>query len=137
MPTTITIGEKFWNTETSAWDVERDNAPDAPVFENDETLEPLSNWRYINLRVWRSMAEVCGISGWLSPLLKSSDVIHALTAEDYRIINEAYLLRSAFREGEPGWGDEGDEYLARLIWLRFWIRRALDHGEHPSLVVSW
>ena len=56
MPITLTIGEKIWNDEITDWQVERDNHPDAPVFENDETLEPLSNWRYVNVLVWRAMA---------------------------------------------------------------------------------
>lgn len=45
MPVAITVGEKFWNTEfvPPGWDVERDNPPEAPLFPNDETLEPASN----------------------------------------------------------------------------------------------
>lgn len=162
MAVTITVGEKFWNTEfvPPGWDVERDNHPDAPVFPNDETLEPASNWRYVNIPVWSALAVECGIEAWLTDpktgLLASAQAgqVRPLTAEDYRVVNEAYLLRSAFREGQPGWdaviADEEreqigelieksthDEYLARLTWLRFWIRWALDHCEHPAVVVSW
>jgi hypothetical protein len=83
-----------------------------------------------------------------------SNRVRSLTAEDYRVVNEAYLLRSAFREGKPGWDAElseedrekigeltgkpgHDACLARLAWLRFWIRWALENCAQPAVVVSW
>lgn len=157
MTITITIGEKCWHDEIDGWSVDRTHHPGAPVFNNDEATEPLANWRYINIPVWHSMAEECGITAWLSDrqtgLLAESqtDVVRPLSEDDFGIVNNAYLLRSAFREGKPGWDAEfdeeelgqvplntrHDEYLARLMWLRFWIRWALDNCEEPSVVVSW
>jgi hypothetical protein len=154
MPITITIGEKVWNEETDTWDVERSTSPNAPVFPNDAILEPLSNWRYVHYAAWQSLAEECGIQEWLNSIIaaQNSDVVRSLSEEDYRIVSEAYLLRTVFNEGKPGWDYEQDmleddtvgnlpirfdEYLARLAWLRFWIRWVLDNCESPSVVVSW
>ena len=106
MPVTITIGEQFLNEDYQppAWDIERDNHPDAPLFPNDEMLEPASNWRHINVLVWRAFAVECGLESWMDALLASdqSNIVRSLTADDYRVINEAYLLRSTFNEGKPG-----------------------------------
>jgi hypothetical protein len=154
MPITITIGEKVWNKEIDAWDVERTTSPNAPVFPNDAILEPLGNWRYVHHPAWQSLAEECGIQEWLNGIInaQNSDVVRSLSEEDYRIVSEAYLLRTAFNEGKAGWDYQQDmlednvvgnlpsrfdEYLARLAWLRFWIRWALDNCDSPAIVVSW
>ncbi len=164
MPVRITFGEKYWDEEKQSWDVQRTSSPDAPMFPNDSILEPKSNWRYVNYIVWVAMAEECGITAWLinneTGIIRDneSDVVKPLTENDYRIVNEAYLLRSAFAEGRPGWNMDDDElkieskelgtlpriaatpydqYLARLMWLRFWLRWALDNCSEPSVVVSW
>ena len=131
--------------------------PDAPLFPNDATSESYANWRFVNYPVWRSMAEECDLEEWFDHVKldgKSSDEIVLLTEQDYQTVNEVYLIRTAFAEGKPGWDykpDEGeesaigvlpsvtknDEYLARLAWLRFWLRWVLDNCEQPSVVVSW
>jgi hypothetical protein len=155
MPVTITIGEKVWNDEIEAWDIERTTSPTAPIFPNDAILEPFGNWRYVDYPVWKALAEECGIQEWLGRIIDSqnSDIIQALNEDDYRTVSEAYLLRTAFNEGKPGWDFQRDmlepdqsvgelpsrfdEYLARLLWLRFWIRWSLDNCEAPSVLVAW
>jgi hypothetical protein len=158
MSITISIGEKFWNEELSSWDVQRETSPEAPVFPNDVCLEPKANWRFVNYPAWKSMAEEVGLTKWLTDkdtgILHKNDEVTPITEDHYRMISEAYLLRSAFAEGRPGWDSEEwdeetlgarpqvpgthyDKYLARLMWLRFWVRWALDHCQEPSVVVSW
>lgn len=81
-----------------------------------------------------------------------SDKVRSLSEEDYRIVSEAYLLRTAFNEGKPGWDYEQDmleedvignlsirfdEYLARLAWLRFWIQWALVNCDSPPLLLLY
>jgi hypothetical protein len=125
---------------------------------HDDPLEPHANWRYVNYAAWQGMAEECDLVAWLTHpqtgLLHTSDLPRSLTEADYRVVNEAYLLRSVFNEGQPGWAFEPteedqlaigelpmqpayDEYYARLTWLRFWIRWALDHCENPVIMVNW
>ena len=81
MATTITIGEKVWNDETGAWDVERTTSPNAPVFPNDAILEPLGNWRYVHYPAWQSLGDECGIQEWLDGIInaQNSDMVRSLT----------------------------------------------------------
>lgn len=103
------------------------------------------------------MAEEVGLVDWLSHpetgILMTNNIIFPITDEHYRMVSEAYLLRSVFAEGMAGWeanidDDENnlgdlppspttyDPFYARLIWLRFWIQWALDNCKSPSVVIS-
>jgi hypothetical protein len=113
MATKLWIGEKTWDEETQAWSVALTHQVAAPTFPHDDPLEPHANWRYVNYAAWQGMAEECDLVAWLTHpqtgLLHTSDLPRSLTEADYRVVNEAYLLRSVFNEDQPGWAFEPTE----------------------------
>ena len=79
-------------------------------------------------------------------LMRQHPGVQPIDEEHLHQVNAAYLLRCAFVDKQPGWeyqnpasatvtenSTDFDPHLARLGWLRFWMRWALDNCKSPSI----
>lgn len=156
---TITIGNakpefskddgELW----ARWTVDGKTSSEAPTFPNDE-MTGNSNSRSPSYTAW---AEFCTEAGFHDLFLEKYEGLMAehpgckMLLPEHLLIVQAALAkwkRTATKQpGFCGWGkfneitqkwetpDEGkyDHTLARLLWLEFWMRWALDNCETPAI----
>lgn len=125
------------------WEVDAVTHPDAPEFPNDEMTDK-SNVRSPSYTVWSDFARQTGLYEFF---YNERGHLHAghpgcigITTEDVDLV-AATLAR--YRRGAtlpPGfekWDYEGpqryDYHLARLIWLEWWMRWAVENCETPAI----
>ena len=156
---TIIIGEAYLDTsdpEIHRWRAEINEDADAPVFVGDEPTNS-TNVRKPMYSIWETFLHNTGLHDLFmnreNGLMRNHPGLEKLTEEHYRQINAAYLLMTTFNDKQPGWqnkpsswdtarygnkpsqADDGtlDPDVARLLWLRFWVRWSLDNCENPSI----
>lgn len=125
------------------WSVDRKALPDAPTFPHDE-MTGSGNCRSPSYSGW---AEFCRAAGLYDLFLEKWE---GLMCEHpgCKMIEKEHLLQvqAALEKwkrvatkppGFEGWnGEDSDKYdhtLARLIWLEFWMRWALENCETPAI----
>lgn len=131
------------------WDVKGFSDLQAPVFPNDEMTGNTSQ-RSPSYTAWHEFCQDVGLEDLFyhrdEGLIRSHPGTFILTAAHSAKISEA--LAAYPRSLPPGFAgfpkqingefrspDEGkyDHQLARLLWLDFWVRYALERCETPAL----
>ena len=130
------------------WTVERATHPDAPAIPNDAPWSVRGNHRSPSYNVWHDFAESVGVAdlfnGRNPPLIPSYPGVAPLTREHADRFDAALV---AFRAHHPsaiprfsadmmGHGEDigpHDAHLARLVWLAWWTRWAVESCEHPAI----
>jgi len=155
---TIIIGELVLDDsdpEDIHYTVEVTEDVSAPIFPGDEATHN-TNVRKPKYSAWIEFLHTVGLYDLFmdesTGLMRQHPGIAELTEDHYRQINEVYLLMTAFNDRLPGWSaseawntrrygnkpsttslNEFDPELARLAWLRFWTRWALDNCSSPAI----
>jgi hypothetical protein len=125
------------------WDIASLSLDDAPSFPNDPTKN--GNVRSPSYSVW---TQFCQNTGLYDLFYNEQGNLHAghpgtigITKEDADIVSAAlakYKLTATLPPGfEAGWDYAGpanyDYDLARLIWLDWWMRWAVENCETPAI----
>ena len=130
----------------SRWEVENVHLENAPVFEND-SLTGNSNSRHPSYTGWHDFCTQAGEEVfnlfYVSPrghhgpgtLIPDHPGGAKLEQKHLEIIKNARIRRENIG-GKPGFNDDQDYTLARLMWLEFWIEWALNNCENPMFVNS-
>ena len=137
------------------WEVEGATHPDAPVFPHD-AMTGNSNQRSPSYTAWRDLAGGTGLVKLFyggdgeDGLLANHPGCAPLTEAHHAEVLAALQRRQARATKPPGFGGEGtfshetrqwvphpdtgryDANLARLLWLAWWMRWALDNCETPA-----
>lgn len=142
---TIIIGESFIDNsdpEAVFETVEITEDSSAPVFPGDNATNS-TNVRKPTYSDWENFLEEVDLYDLFlgeQGLMKQHPGIQQITEEDYKAINESYHILFALTDKLPGWESKTsssmsqfDPNLARLAWLRFWFRWALENCENPSI----
>ncbi len=124
--------------------------PDAPTFPNDE-MTGNGNSRHPGYAGW---AEFCRRTGLYALFFDKTDGLMRehpgctqLDSEHYRLIRAALdKWRYSHPDARPGFEEYSwerqiepvgyDGILARLIWLEWWVKWALDNCEHAG-ICNW
>lgn len=126
-----------------SWEVERVLLENAPSFTND--VSGKSNSRSPSYTVWDDFCKIVGIHDLFFKEYEGLMAHHpgcvGITKEDADIVSAAlakYKLTATLPPGfEEGWNYQGpanyDYALARLIWLDWWMRWAVENCETPAI----
>ena len=148
---TFTIGNavpKFHKDDfpylSARWKVENATSDDAPTFPGDE-MTGNGNSRSTSYTVW---SDFCRTTGIYDMFYDERDHLHAdhpgcigIDVEFSASVSAAlssYQAKSTLPPGfESDWCYDGpanyDYHLARLIWLDWWIKWALENCETPAI----
>ena len=127
----------------AGWVVEDAKRNDAPTFPNDEVTGN-SNSRSPSYISWYDFCEDAGIHDLFydedEGLIQPHPGCNLLHREHLLIVQAALEKRRKATDKPPGFegpnGEDKGKYdatLARLIWLEFWMRWALENCEIPAL----
>jgi hypothetical protein len=113
------------------------NLPDAPTFVGDE-MTGNGNGRHPGYSQWSDFCEAAGLHGLFFEkhvgLMSSHPGTFALRAEHHAIVRAALTnWQNNHPNATPGFGDENDGVLARLLWLDFWMGWALGNCARPAV----
>lgn len=124
------------------WKCVMTSHPDAPMFPGDE-MTGRGNTRSPSYTVWADFARATGIYDLLfddGTLRGGHPGCYGLTREDSERITAAlgeYQAKATLPPGFEGWRYDGppryDYHLARLIWLDWWVRWAVENCETPAI----
>lgn len=134
----------------SMW-AEEVNVPDAPTFPGDKMTGD-SNYRAPSYIAWSDFAKAVGLNAFFfnkeRGLMRSHPGEVSFTKEHHKVVAEALSTYRASRPNvEPGWCEcpkcswmkdskephvDRDGNLARLIWLEWWMRWALEKCKIPA-----
>lgn len=147
---TFTIGNatpRFDKTDfphlIAEWGVEGVARDDAPVFENDQMTSNTSS-RSPSYSAWADFARTVGLYSFF---FDERGHLHAghpgcigITKEDADLVTATLAQYRTKAKSPPGfedWGYDGpdrvDAHLARLIWLEWWMRWAVENCETPAI----
>jgi len=124
------------------WRVAAVKVPEAPNFPND--CAEHANFRYPSYSVWAEFCRTVGIydlfyDKWEGLLCRHPGCM-LLKPEHHIKIKaalDAYKLKTTLPPGFDECDSTGeasyDPILARLIWLEFWVRWALENCETPAI----
>lgn len=133
------------------WTVASATHPDAPAIDHDAPWSVRGNHRSPSYTVWHDFSRTVGlehlfnkIDGSAPELIPAYPGVAPLTRAHADEIDAAL---NAFRVAHPnavprfsaalmGNGDdisEHDAHLARLVWLAWWVRWAVENCEHPAI----
>ena len=155
MSYSFTIGnaEPYFEEEDfyACWRVRAISHPEAPSFPNDE-MAGQSNARHPSYSGWYNFCEAANILPLFYNERKNMKAGHPgiqrITPEDYSLVKEALKSQQAKATLPPGFSgyydtelkcfvypDDGkyDAVLARLIWLEWWMRYALETCKLPAI----
>lgn len=119
-------------------DIETVRHDSAPAFPGDDDCHHV-NERAPSYSAWTDFANSSGLHGlFFHPdhgLMANHPGIVAITPAHVEAIRKALRHRlSAGGPGQsPGFGDGLDYTAARLLWLDYWMRWALENCERPAL----
>lgn len=120
------------------WEVEGATSDKAPVFEEDD-MTGNSNGRYPSYSGWGDFARETGLEDFFfhrqEGLMREQPGCFIITEDHYNTVKKALMLRRG-KGGKAGFGDGEDYNLARLMWMEFWMRWALDNCENPAIANS-
>lgn len=139
------LGEPCPDTHVWSVDVEGFSHPDAPAF--GEPTDRTSQ-RWPSYSGWTDFCTEVGLTKLFYDkecgLLSRHPGTFGLTQGHLKTVTEALERRRAVNGGkEPGFPDETpdgelvengkDGQLARLVWLEYWVRWALENCERPAI----
>jgi hypothetical protein len=134
------VFSKKYDELYAAWEVEPVCSDKAPIFPNDPSKN--YNERSPCYSVWSDFLEWCSLK---SLFYEYKDSLMGYRADggctlikesDHSEIKDALEKKKKLGIGEPGFDGEyniDQANLARLIWLEFWTRWALDNAETPAI----
>jgi hypothetical protein len=147
----ITVGnavpkhsKKYFPHLYASWEVEGTALDDAPTFPGDE-MTGNGNERSPSYSVWADFARVTGLYDFF---YDERGHLHAghpgcigISKEDADLVTVAlarYRAKSTLPPGfEKDWKYQGppnyDGHLARLIWLEWWMRWAIENCKTPAI----
>lgn len=132
---TIIIGQLDPTLEPDEYPIQITEDIDAPIFEPDKATNN-TNVRKVMYSEWEQFTRNVGLYDlFFDPqtgLISDHPGFKNLTHDHLRQVNEAYLLFETFGEFT---GDRSMDYV-RLVWLRFWIKWALDNATDPVIYNS-
>jgi hypothetical protein len=114
------------------WDVEPATSADAPAFEND-SMTGMSNGRHPSYTGWSNFLDATGLRELFSELFVTHPGCVILNQSHYDEIHNALENYKQTATQPPGFLDGQDYNLARLMWLEFWVRWALENCETPAI----
>ena len=118
------------------WSVEAVERPDAPLFVNDE-MTGQTNARYPSYSAWAEFCRETGISSLFYNERGREKAGHpgaqVIRPEDLALVQRALAAWRAKARKPAGFGDDHDPLLARLIWLEYWMRWALENCANPII----
>ena len=129
---------------SARWVVDGVTHPDAPVFPNDE-MTGNGNSRHPSYTVWSDFCRAVGLYEFFYDAYGHLRAGHPgcirLTKADADLISAAlarYRQKAALPPGfEEVWRYDSparyDYLLARLIWLDWWVRWAVENCETPAI----
>lgn len=146
----ITIGNAFCQDDLT-FDVDEVESSLAPAFPHDD-LSNHRNARHPSYSAWTDFVNEVGLYDLFlgfDGLLRSHPGIEPLTKEHLAVIQtalERWQVKATLPPGFAGdpkptpsgqWVSEDagkyDHQLARLIWLEWWVRWALENCERPAI----
>lgn len=116
-----------------------DTAPqkndDAPAF--GEVLSDYKNERHPSYTAWNQTLRAVGLSSWLEEfgLMSGKDgVPKPITKKHVSDVNNAYTSYTSENPEITPCFDLSDKeaYLARLVWLKYWINWAYENCANPT-----
>jgi len=128
----------------ACWIVESATSDDAPTFPCDQ-MTGNSNGRHPSYTGWSDFCETTGLVNLFyhkyEGLISQHPGTVMITEEQYATVHNAleeYRKTATKPPGFGNWSDSVDEithdpHLARLMWLDFWMRWALDNCETPAI----
>jgi hypothetical protein len=125
----------------ACWDVESATSDDAPTFINDQ-MTGNSNGRHPSYSGWSDFLQKTDLGDlFYKDLMEQHPGCVQIKPEHYERVHSALESYQKIATKPPGFGtwtdDVGeiqyDPYLARLIWLDFWMKWALDNCETPAI----
>jgi hypothetical protein len=125
----------------ACWVVESATSDDAPTFINDQ-MTGNSNGRHPSYSGWSDFLEKTDLGDlFYNDLMAQHPGCVQITSEHYERVHSALESYQKIATKPPGFGDwmnnvdgsQYDPYLARLIWLDFWMKWALDNCETPAI----
>jgi hypothetical protein len=129
---------------SARWVVEYASHENAPVFPGDE-MTGNGNGRSPSYTVWSDFCRQTGLYGFFYDERDRLRACHpgciGLTKEDADIVSaclKKYKKQATLPPGfEDGFTYDGpanfDYHLARLMWLDFWVRWAIENCETPAI----
>lgn len=125
---------------TAEWIVKQEEEPDAPTCPGDD-MTGRSNYRAPGTLPWINTISLAGLDDLFFQtdhgLMRDERRISHLTEAHYQEIHAALEhWQKCHPHATPRFGLEvadEDAVLARLIWLDWWVRWALNNCVHPAL----
>lgn len=131
----------------ACWVVEGATSDEAPTFICDQ-MTGNSNGRHPSYSGWRDFCDATGLADlfykqWEGLIYKHPGCV-MITEDHYAEVHSALEDYKKTATKPPGFGDWKDDsnemahdpQLARLMWLDFWMRWALDNCETPAIYNS-
>lgn len=127
---------------SARWRVERAEHPSAPDFSADNCPTGNTNGRSPSYGVWTDFTKWAGLyemfynegDGFLRPHPGCCGITH----EQVEIVELALEQKKRIATLPVGFSDDGskDHNLARLMWLAFWMRWAVENCKTPAIYNS-
>ena len=114
------------------WSVEPATSENAPVFDNDQVTGN-SNKRLPGYTGWFDFLDATGLRKLFSKLFAAHPGCVILHQEHYDEIHNALEKYKQHHHLPPGFLPGQDPNLARLMWLEFWVKWALENCETPAI----
>jgi len=133
----VTVNE-IRNTSCSIWDkYDPVRLAHPPEFEGDE-MTGRTNGRHPGYSQWGDFCKTVGLTNLFyqeeKGLMSQHPGTVLLTDSHHKKIKHALTKwRKSNPDTNPGWGKGQDQMLARLIWLEWWVKWALDNCKMPAM----
>lgn len=125
------------NSNRFEWKVESVTLSNAPEWTSppmDQDISGKSNGRHPGYVQFAEFCEATGLVDLFSVLITDHPGITPLEDAHLKTVVEARLCwQKQNIDAVPGWGDDEDPILARLIWYEFWMHWALSTQAHPAI----
>jgi hypothetical protein len=123
----------------ACWVVKSATSDEAPTFINDQ-MTGNSNGRHPSYSGWGDFCDATGLGDlfykkWEGLIYKHPGCV-MITEDHYAEVHNALERYQKIATKPPGFADAYDPQLARLMWLDFWMRWALDNCETPAIYNS-
>lgn len=122
---------------SARWVVEPATHPAAPTFPNDD-MTGNSNSRHPSYSAWDDFCRATGLHDMFfgeenEGLMREHPGCVMLTEMHAQTITAALAAYQSEATKPPGFTDGHSPHLARILWLEFWVRWALENCETPAI----
>ena len=127
---------------SARWTVEAAEHPDAPDFSADNCITKNTNRRFPSYGVWTDFTKWAGLHEMFYDehvgFLRPHPGCCGITREQVEVVERALEQKKRSATLPAGFSDacSKDHNLARLMWLAFWMRWAVDNCETPAIFNS-